>query len=252
MGLLPVALQLYTVRDDAAKDFAGTIRHVAEIGYSGVELAGHGGLSPHALKSLLDEHGLAVVGSHIGIDAMESEMARVIDENLTIGNTHIVVPYLSADRREGADGYRRTAAKLNALGETASSYGITLAYHNHAFEFEPLENGEFGLDIILQNTDPSLVKAEVDTYWVLVAGQDPVAFINKYSGRIPLVHIKDRDPVDGSFAEVGTGNLPLDAIIEASQTAGAVWLIVEQDSCKRPPLDSVRISFDNLKSRGYA
>ncbi len=252
MAKLPVALQLYTVRDDAAKDFVGTIGKVAEIGYSGVELAGHGGLTPHALKSLLDDHGLAAVGSHIGIDVLETDLPRVIDENLTLGNSHLVVPYLSTERRQGAEGYRQTAAKLNEIGATVQSYGLTLAYHNHAFEFEPLENGEIGLDILLQNTDAALVKSEVDTYWVLVGGQDPVAFMKKYSGRVPLLHIKDRNIEDGSFAEVGTGNLPLDAIVEAAPGVGAIWLIVEQDTCKRPPLDAVRISFDNMRARGYA
>jgi sugar phosphate isomerase/epimerase len=97
-----------------------------------------------------------------------------------------------------------------------------------------------------------LVKFEVDTYWVLVGGQDPVAFIRTHQGRIPLLHIKDRDTTDGSFAEVGTGDLPLDALVEAAPGVGADWLIVEQDQCKRPPLESVKISYDNLKARGYA
>ena len=97
-----------------------------------------------------------------------------------------------------------------------------------------------------------LVKAEVDTYWALVGGQDPVAFIQKHKGRVPLLHIKDRDRTDGSFAEVGTGDLPLDALIAAAPEVGVEWLIVEQDSCKRPPLESVKISYDNLKAKGYA
>jgi len=252
MAKLPIALQLYTVRDDAAKDYAGTIKKVAEIGYSGVELAGHGGLGVQALKSLLDDTGLRIAGSHVGIDVLEREIGRVIDENLSLGNRTVVVPYLSNERREGADGYRRTAAVLNEIGEALLAHGLTLAYHNHAFEFEPLENDEIGLDILLQNTDPAFVKAEIDTYWVLVGGQDPVEYIKKYSGRVTLLHIKDRDPETGTFAEVGTGNLPLDAIVEAAPSVGATWLIVEQDTCQRPPLDSVRISFENMKARGYA
>jgi sugar phosphate isomerase/epimerase len=252
MSKLPIALQLYTVRDDAAKDFAGTIASVAEIGYHGVELAGHGGLSVMALKNLLDDHNLKVAGSHVGIDVLERETAKVIDDNLALGNSTVVVPYLSDERRKGVEGYRKTAEVLNRLGETLNSHGLTLAYHNHAFEFEPLEGGVIGLDVLFQNTDPSLVKAEIDTYWVLVGGQDPVAYINKMPGRVALLHIKDRNPEDGSFAEVGTGNLPLDAIIEAAPASGATWLIVEQDVCKRPPLDAVKISLDNLKARGYA
>lgn len=252
MAKLPIALQLYTVRDDAGKDFTGTIKKVAEIGYSGVELAGHGGLSVQALKSLLDDNGLGIAGSHIGIDALEKEISKVIDENLSLGNLNIVVPYLSDDRRTNSDGYKKVAAALNGFGETLRSHGMTLAYHNHAFEFEKLDNGQIGMDILLDETDPALVKAEIDTYWVLVGGKDPVEFVKKYSGRVILMHIKDRNTEDGSFAEVGTGDLPLDALIEVAPSVGTSWLIVEQDVCKRPPLEAVAISYNNLKAKGYA
>ena len=252
MGKLPVALQLYTVRDDAGKDFAGTIKKVAEIGYTGVELAGHGGLSVQALKTLLDDNGLRVAGSHIGIDALEKEISKVIDENLSLGNHNIVIPYLSDARRADSAGYKKVAEALNGFGETLQSHGMTLAYHNHAFEFDKLDNGQIGMEILLDETDPALVKAEVDTYWVLVGGQDPVAFVKKYSGRVILMHIKDRNTEDGSFAEVGTGDLPLDALVEVAPSVGAQWLIVEQDVCKRPPLEAVTISFNNMKARGYA
>ena len=102
------------------------------------------------------------------------------------------------------------------------------------------------------NTDPMLVKLELDTYWALIAGHDPVAGLQKFKGRVPLVHLKDRDTADGSFAELGTGDLPLDALIAAAPEVGVEWLIVEQDKCKRPPLESVKISYDHLKTKGYA
>ena len=252
MPKLPIALQMYTVREEAERDYAGTVRQVAAIGYAGVELAGRGGLSVRELRDVLQETGLRVCGSHVGIDQIEKDMAQVAEENLEIGNSRIVIPYLSEDRRQGADGYKKTAATLNALGDTLRTQGLTLCYHNHAFEFEPLEGGQFGLDILLDNTDPMLVKAEVDTYWVLVGGQDPVAFVRKHKGRVPLMHLKDRDTADGSFAELGTGDLPLDALIAAAPEVGTEWLIVEQDQCKRPPLESVKISYNHLKARGYA
>ena len=252
MSKLPIALQMYTVRDDADRDYAGVVRQVAAIGYAGVELAGRGSLSVRELRDLLAETGLRVCGSHTGIDQLENNLAQTVAENLELGNPRIVIPYLSDDRRQGVDGYKKTAETLNSLGDTLRAQGLTLAYHNHAFEFEPLEGGQIGMDILLDNTDPQLVKAEVDTYWVLVGGQDPVAFIQKHKGRVPLLHLKDRDTTDGSFAEVGTGDLPLDALIAAAPEVGAEWLIVEQDVCKRPPLESIKISYDNLKARGYA
>lgn len=252
MAKLPIAVQLYTVRDDAEKDYAATIRRVAEIGYSGVELAGYGGLNVQSLKSLLDDTGLSIAGSHVAIERLEDELSRVIDENLSLDNQNIVVPWLSPGRRGDAASYRKLASWLNETGEALRGFGLQLLYHNHDFEIRPLEDGSVGLEIILANTDPQFVKAEVDTYWVLVGGRDPVDFIKQYTGRIGLIHLKDRDVTDGSFAEIGTGDLPLDALVAAAPKAGATWLIVEQDVCKRPPLDAIKISLDNLRSRGYA
>ena len=252
MAKLPIALQMYTLRNETAQDFVGTIRKVADIGYAAIELADHGGLSIRDLSALLQDNHLRVAGSHVSIDAMEADIAKVIDENLALSNRYVVVPYLPEDRRQNADAYKRVAETLNAMGETLRSNGLSLCYHNHDFEFQTMDNGELGIDILLQNTDPTLVKAEVDTYWVLVGGQDPVEFVQKHHGRVPLMHLKDRDKTDGSFAPVGTGNLPLDALLEIAPTVGVEFLIVEQDVCKIPPLEAVKISYDNLKAKGYA
>ena len=251
MPKLPIALQLYTVREDAAKDFSGTLGKVAEIGYAGVEIAGYNGMSVRDLKARLDELHLLVAGSHVALDQLENNLSQVVDENLTLGNPHIVVPYLGDDRRT-LEGYKKTAEQLNSFGASLQTYGLTLAYHNHAFEFEPLEDGQIGMDILLGETDPLLVKAEVDTYWVLVGGQDPVEFVRKHTGRVPLMHIKDRDTTDGSFAPVGTGDLPLDGLIAAAEESGTRYLVVEQDLTKGPALEAVKLSYDNLKSKGYA
>lgn len=252
MPKLPIAVQLYTVRDDAARDFPGTLKKVAEIGYAGVEIAGYNGLSARALKSQLEDLHLSVAGSHIAIERLEKEIGAVIDESLTLGNRYVVVPFLGADRRQGADGYKKTAEQLNGFGQTLQPYGLTLCYHNHDFEFQKMDNGQYGLDILLENTDSSLVKAEVDTYWVLRGGEDPVAFVRRHTGRVPLMHLKDRDKTDGSFAPVGTGDLPTDDLIAAASEIGTEYLIVEQDVCKQPPLESIALSYENLKAKGYA
>jgi sugar phosphate isomerase/epimerase len=247
---LPIGLQLYTLRDALGEDFAGTIRKVAEIGYAGVEIAGFGGHTAPELKRLLDDNNLRVAGNHVGIDQLEGSIAQVIDENLTLANQYVVVPWIDKEKYGGAGGYAKLGDVLNGFGETLQSHGLTLCYHNHAFEFEK-QDGEYGLDILYANSDPALVKAEIDTYWVLTGGEDPVAYVTKYSGRVPLMHIKDRDPRDGHFAEVGTGDLPLDGLVEAANKIGTEWLLVEQDVCRRDPLESVTISFNNLKARGY-
>ena len=252
MSKLPIALQLYTLRDDTEKDFAGTIKKVAEIGYAAVELAGRGSLSVQELSTLLADNHLKMAGSHIALEAMEADLPKIIEENLALGNRYIVVPYLSEDRRKTADDYKKLAGTLNEFGQTLQASGLTLAYHNHDFEFKPLDNGQLGEDILLENTDATLVKAEVDTYWVLKAGHDPVAFIQKHAGRVPLIHLKDRDTTDGSFAPVGTGDLPLDALVAAAPGVGAEYLIVEQDVCKGSAIEAVTLSYANLKAKGYA
>ena len=252
MPKIPIALQMYTLRDDTEKDFAGTIRKVADIGYAAVELAGHGGLSIQELSSLLADNHLKVAGSHIGLDQLDADLSKVIEESLALGNRYVVVPYLADDRRKTADDYKRVAEDLNKYGQALQPAGLTLCYHNHDFEFKPLDNGQMGEDILLENTDPMFVKAEVDTYWVLKAGHDPVAFIQKHAGRVPLIHIKDMDPTDESFAPVGTGKLPLDALVAAAPGVGAEYLIVEQDVCKGPAIEAVTLSYNNLKAKGYA
>ena len=249
---IPIGLQLYTVRDDAAKDFAGTIRKVAEIGYAAVELAGHGGLSVRELSGLLEDNHLQVAGSHVGLDALESDLPKVIEENLALGNTNIVVPHLAEERRRTADDWKTVAGIMNGLGATLQTAGMTLCYHNHDFEFKPLPDGQLGEDVLLANSDPSLVKIEADTFWIMKAGLDPVAFVKKHSGRVPLMHLKDRDKADGSFAPVGTGDMPLDALVAAAGEIGTQYLIVEQDSAKGPALEAVAISYNNLKAKGYA
>lgn len=252
MRKLPIAVQLYTLRDDMEKDFDGIISKVAAIGYTGVEFAGFGGHTAAEIRTLLDNNGLAAAGSHTGLDQFESDIQQVIDFNLAIGNRVVSIPYLSEDLRNSADAYKRIGAKLAGYGQTLKEAGLVLAYHNHDFEFKKQDNGELGMDILLNSADPSVLQAEIDTYWILHAGIDPVAYLHGLRGRVPLVHIKDKNAEDGTFAEVGTGVLPLEGIIKEASEGNTEWLIVEQDVCKGAPLDSVTLSFANLKKLGYA
>lgn len=252
MPKIPIGLQLYTLRDAMKEDFAGTLRKVAAVGYGYVELAGYGGLSVREVSSLLADNYLKVAGSHIALDALESDLHTVIQENLELGNSHIVVPYLAEERRRTADDYKAVAETLSGIGETLQTAGMTLCYHNHDFEFKPLADGRIGEDILLENSDPLFVKIEADAYWILKAGHDPVAFVKKHTGRVPIIHLKDRDLDDGSFAPVGTGDLPLDALIEAAGEVGTQYLLVEQDIVKGDALEAVTLSYSNLKAKGYA
>ncbi len=246
-----IALQLYTLRDLTAKDMAGTLRHVAEIGYEGVEPAGYGDLDAARIKPLLDELSLKVVGNHTGFGALRDNLQGVIDDNKLLGNTHIVCPSIPGDQRQSADGYKQFAQTLNEFGTKLKEAGMTLCYHNHAFEFEDRFDGQYGLDILYENSDPQLVQAEIDTYWVQKGRVEPASYIRKYAGRAPLIHVKDMAN-DGkeSFAEVGAGTLPWPEIFEAAEAGGARAYIVEQDVCPGDPLDSVRLSLENLKKMG--
>ncbi len=252
MEKVSVGLQMYTLRDAAARDFVGTLTKVADLGYAGVELAGTGGLSASELKRVLDDLGLQVAGSHVGIEQLEGELAAALDYANAIGNSNIVCPYLGEERRKDADGYRRLADLFDRVGAACKARGIVFSYHNHAFEFEKFGD-RTGLEILFDSTDPALVKSELDIYWVAYAGEDPVAFLRRLADRVRLVHLKDMS-ADSSraFAEVGEGILDWPTICAASAEAGAQWLLVEQDVCKRPPIESVEISLRNLKRMGLA
>jgi len=252
MKQLPIALQMYTLRDDTQADFEGTFRKVAEVGYAGVEFAGYGNRSAAELRRMLDDLGLKCAASHEGIDGLEADLNAAIDFHKELGNRFVVIPWLGEDRRGGPDGWKKVAATCAEIGKKLNEAGLTLCYHNHSFEFERF-GGEYGLDILYANAPASALKAELDTYWVKHGGEEPIAYINRYAGRVPLVHLKDMAAGEGrEFAEVGEGILDIPGIVDAAVKAGSEWIIVEQDVCKRPPLESVRLSLDNLKKMGLA
>jgi sugar phosphate isomerase/epimerase len=240
---------MYTVRDDAATDFAGTLRKVAETGYAGVELAGTGGMPAADLRSLLHDLHLQIAGSHVSLQVLETDLNAALDYNAELGNPRVVCPWLPVERRT-ADGYRQVADSLNHIGAACRGRGLELCYHNHDFEFEPIE-GTTGFEILFGSTGPDLVKVELDTYWAVKGGYDAADLIRKYTGRVPLIHLKDMTADESrTFAEVGEGTMDWPSIFAAGDEAGAVWYIVEQDKCARPPLESIRISLENLRKMG--
>lgn len=243
-----VALQLYTIRDLTAKDFTGTLQTVAKLGYDGVEFAGYGGLYAKEMRKRLDDLGLRSAGSHEGFDRLKNNLNEVIEYNLAIGNRWLVCPSMPRERRGlGAAGFREFGKELNAIGARAAEQGMQLCYHNHDFEFVKVDERSL-IDFLLEASDPELVQAEVDVYWVQYAGSDPAAFIERYSGRCPLIHMKDMaDDAERSFAPVGTGVLNMKKIIRAAGKNNAAWYIVEQDASKQPILDSVAASLQNLR-----
>jgi sugar phosphate isomerase/epimerase len=247
----PIALQLYTVRDDLARDFDGTLARVAEIGYAGVEFAGFNGLPASKISKMLRHYNLTAAGAHIPYEDLETDLEAVVEYNLEIDNKYLIVPAISEDRRKDRKKWRSFAHQLNEIGRDIEDYGLKIGYHNHAFEFEDY-GGQTGWEILLEELDANVVVAEIDTYWIQYGGADPVEWIKQFAGRCPLIHLKDMaDDADRSCTEIGAGTLNLDAIFEAAEAGGIEWYIVEQDTCAaHPPLESARISFENLKARG--
>ncbi|MCE5252585.1 sugar phosphate isomerase/epimerase [bacterium] len=245
----PVGLQLYTLRELTEKDFTGTLKKVAAIGYDGVEFAGYGGLSAVELKKLIDDLGLKCAGTHEGFENLEKKLDETIAFNAGIGSSFIICPSMPGEWRDkGAEGFKAFGERMNKIGAAVKKAGMQLCYHNHNFEFKK-ENDKFLIEYLYETADPELVKAEVDVYWVQFAGENPAAFIRRYGKRCILIHMKDMaDDADRSFAPVGTGVLDMKSIVRASKEANAAWFIVEQDRTKRPPLEAVGISLKNMRT----
>ena len=251
MSRIPIGLQLYTVRQELANDPKGTIRAVAEIGYEGVEGGPPAGMSNRDYLSLLSDCGLRLIGGGTSSAALRENLQEVVERCHELGINRLMTG-IGGELRKADGDWKRVVAELGEGCVKAAEAGLQVLYHNHAFEFETKVDGMYGLDYLLSAIPASAIGAELDTYWVQTGGEDPVAYIRKYAGRLPHLHIKDRaaPPADETcpFAEVGHGILDWDSIFTAAEAAGVEWYIVEQDRCTRPPLESARLSFTYLKS----
>ncbi|HEY2546895.1 MAG TPA: sugar phosphate isomerase/epimerase, partial [Candidatus Acidoferrum sp.] len=257
-----VGLQLYTVRGEIKKDFDGTIAKVAATGYKEVEFFGgeYGGHSPKEVRALLDKDGLVSPSAHIDYVVIENKWPETLDAAHIMGNEYLVCPWIDEKQRT-ADGWKRVAELFNKAGEASQKAGIQFAYHNHSFEFSPVEGlgGKSAYDYLLTETDPKLVKMEMDLCWISVAGKDPVTYFDKYPGRFPMVHVKDyvNDPnatssyagatgsieFKGRLADVGKGSIDWRRIFAASDKAGIKHYFVENDDAKQP-FEDIKISYD--------
>jgi len=249
MRTIPVAVQMYTLRDESAQDFAGTLKKVADLGFDGVEFAGYGGLEVKEVRSLLDEYGLKAASSHVGLDELKSNLAKVIEEQKILGSNYIVCPYLMPDQRS-EESYKELIQFLEKAGEECLKEGITLCYHNHDFELDRLSDGRTALESIFDDVSSENLQTEFDIYWLTKAGENPVEWIKKYHNRTPLVHLKDMTTDEEKFfAELGTGGVDIEAVLNIGDEANVQWWIVEQDVSRKTPLESVEISINYLKEK---
>lgn len=242
MLLKNVGLQLFSLRDETAKDFCGTVEKVAKMGYAGVEFAGYGGLKPAQMAALLADNGLKAYGSHIGaLPKTEAELDAEIEMNLAVGNDYLVCPWQEMRTRDDA---LRFAEVMNETARKLRPHGLKLGYHNHAHEFV-VDGGQVLMDALMENVEPD-VFAEFDVFWVAYAGYDPLRYIRRYAGRQPLMHLKELGPDRKANVECGAGILPFDQIVAEGQAAGTIHFIVEQEEYTLPPLESCKVSLDNL------
>lgn len=268
---LPVGVQLYSVRDDMAADFKGTLQKVKAMGYDGVEFAGLFGNTPEQVKAMCDEIGLNPISAHVPLADMLADVDKVIADYKAIGCKYIVVPYVTEERRPGGELFMQMVEEIRSIGQKAKDAGLVLLYHNHDFEFKKLESGEFGLDYLYSAIPADLLQTELDQCWVKYAGQDPVAYLQKYTDRSPVVHLKDYF-VEGEqvgdpyaliglnedekksnsafeFRPLGCGVQNIPSIMVAAKAAGSKWLIVEQDqpSMGKTPMECIAMSMEYIK-----
>jgi len=252
MTRLSIGLQMYTLRNETAEDFLGTLRKVAEMGYEGVEFAGYGGLEAKALRAELDAMGLKPLGSHVSLVRMLEAADEEIETALTLGSRYLVVPWLAEEKYASEEALAETCKQLESIGRKCAERGIVFGYHNHSFELQKSFGGKLMLDYIFDSVPADQVQVELDSCWVHNAGIDPTSYIAKYKGRIPLVHLKDMTRTGDTVntVELGNGEVDLPRIAKAAAEAGTEWLIVEQDHCQNPPLESVATSIAWLKRNG--
>jgi len=236
-----VGLQLYTVRDQIAKDVPGVLAKVAAAGYNNVEPNGYTrkdkfwGMDAKAFKSILDANNLITTSGLYGIDIGGEkdfdDLKHFADVANILGEKYVVIPWIFEEYRKTADDYKVLADKMNQAGEVTKAAGVHLGYHNHNFEFTDMGGGQLGYDLILSNTNPDLVKMEMDIYWIVRGGADPVTLFHKYPGRFKLFHVKDMDKANNLInTEVGSGTIDFKKIFANAKLAGLDYAFVEQEN----------------------
>ncbi|HOW25178.1 MAG TPA: TIM barrel protein [Bacteroidales bacterium] len=244
-----IGLQLYTLRDTVAKDTLEVLRQVSDIGYSHIEPYGFDGnffgIPAIEFRKITDDLGMRITCTHTGISAQNAD--AYLEAAQKAGLEYIVLPSPMGRKTETADDYRRMAGEMNQIGERARQAGIRFGYHNHAHEFTSGANGVF-YDILLQETSPELVCFQLDIFWIIKAGYDPVPYFRKYPGRFALWHVKDMDS-SGESTVVGGGNIDYKEMMSYAGLAGMEYFYVEQESYTKSPIESVQDSYRYIRDQ---
>jgi sugar phosphate isomerase/epimerase len=243
--LKKVGLQLYSVRDLMKADLPGTLAKVAAIGYKEVEFAGYFGRTPAEIRDLLRRDGLTSPSTHLPFDSLETTWQKQLDDAKAIGHHWTTIAFIPAEKRQTLDDWKRHAATFNRAAAQAKAAGLRFAYHNHDFEFKAID-GTRPFDILLKETDPSLVDFEMDLYWVVFGGGNPIELFNQYPKRFALAHVKDSSaPPDRKMVDVGQGTIDFRSIFAQSEKAGFKHYFVEHDQ-PADPIATIRNSYNYL------
>lgn len=269
-----IGYQLYSAREECAKDLLSVLKQLKTLGYDGVEFAGFYGHTADEIKTMLDEAGLVAVSDHVPFAVIQKDMFAVISDHVKIGCKYIAVPYLEEAYRPGQPGFATVIRTIAKFGTLCKEAGITLLYHNHDFEFEMVSGG-YALDFLYEAVEADILQTEIDTCWVNYSGVNPSDYIRKYAGRCPIVHMKDfvgskggaqpyalikADGTDDGttdaaatfeFRPVGHGCQDVPSIIAAGLESGAKIFVVEQDQWyNRTPMEAAAMSIETLKKAG--
>ena len=250
-----VVAQLYTVRKftQTIEGVAESLKRVADIGYSAVQISGFGPVDPKEVAKLVEDNGLTVASTHMNWERFLNDLDGVIEEHLLWKCEHPAIGGLFGEDYRGPDGVKRFVDELGPVAEKLAAVGMDFSYHNHNHEFAKYE-GKTWLEMLFDATDASLLNFELDVYWVQAGGGDPAYWVEKCAGRQPLLHLKDMAVTptrEVRFAEIGEGNLNWPAILKAAAEGGVDWYCVEQDQCyERDPFDSLALSYRNLNAMG--
>lgn len=240
------AAQLYTLRNELELDFPGTLRTLKEMGWSAVQISGLRNHTKEQIAAALQETGLKTAGMHVPLDRLRGDLAEVLAEAQLFQTKDLICPFIADDLRNEA-GYRAVRRELNEIADKLAADGYRISYHNHDFELQVHIEGKTALEYMLEPSDTNAVLAEVDVYWVKKAGMDPLAFIQPYANRMPIIHLKDMSNDEHRvFAEIGTGTIDFTPILSWGEESGIEWYAVEQDVCPGNPLDSLQLSLNNL------
>lgn len=268
----PIAYQVYSARKEAEQDLLAVLKQLKAMGYDGVEFAGFYGHTAEEVKAMLDETGLVAISSHVPLTTMLEDMDGQIAFHKAIGCEYMAIPHVGPEYRADGEKFAELIRLEWELGRKCRENGIQLLYHNHDFEFMKA-GAVYALDFMYTAVDRELLKPEFDTCWIRYAGEDPVKYLNNYAGSVQVVHLKDyvgvksdrppyaligvedsgsgNEDVPFMFKPVGYGCQDVKAIVEAGIAAGTEWFVVEQDeSPERPPMEAARLSIETLKNLG--